>query len=82
MIRHVYQRTRGKITIIGVGGVFDAESAYEKITAGANLIGIVTGMIFEGPQVIGEINRGLVKLLKKDGFSSIGEAVGSRNVLR
>jgi dihydroorotate dehydrogenase len=82
LIRHVYQRTRGKITIIGVGGVFDAASAYEKITAGANLIGIVTGMIFEGPQVIGEINRGLVKLLKKDGFSSIGEAVGSRNVLR
>lgn len=81
MVRHVYQRTRGKITIIGVGGVFNADDAYEKITSGANLIEMITGMIFEGPQVVGEINRGLVKLLKKDGFSSIKEAVGSRNPL-
>lgn len=81
MVRHVYQRTRGKITIIGVGGVFSADDAYEKITSGANLIELITSMIFEGPQVIGEINRGLVDLLKKDGFSSIEEAVGSRNPL-
>lgn len=81
VIRHIYQRTRGKITIIGVGGVFNAEDAYEKITSGANLIEMITGMIFEGPQVVGEINRGLVELLKKDGFTSIEEAVGSRNPL-
>jgi dihydroorotate dehydrogenase len=81
VVRHVYQRTRGKITIIGVGGVFSADDAYEKITSGANLIELITGMIFEGPQVIGEINRGLVDLLKKDGFSSIEQAVGSRNPL-
>ncbi|MDC9715205.1 MAG: quinone-dependent dihydroorotate dehydrogenase [Gammaproteobacteria bacterium] len=82
MIRHVYQRTHGEITIIGVGGVFNAQDAYEKITAGANLVEVITGLIFEGPQVIGEINRGLVELLKKDGFSSIEEAVGSRNLLK
>ena len=81
VVRHVYQRTRGKITIIGVGGVFSADDAYEKITSGANLIELITSMIFEGPQVVGEINRGLVELLKKDGFSSIEEAVGSRNPL-
>ncbi|HIM58297.1 MAG TPA: quinone-dependent dihydroorotate dehydrogenase, partial [Gammaproteobacteria bacterium] len=81
VVRHVYQRTRGKITIIGVGGVFNANDAYEKITSGANLVEMITGMIFEGPQVVGEINRGLVKLLKKDGFNSIEEAVGSRNPL-
>lgn len=81
VVRHVYQKTRGKITIIGVGGVFNADDAYEKITSGANLIEMITGMIFEGPQVVGEINRGLVDLLKKDGFSSIEEAVGSRNPL-
>jgi len=81
MVRHVYQRTRGKITIIGVGGVFSADDAYEKITSGANLIELITSMIFEGPQVVGEINRGLVDLLKKDGFSSIEKAVGSRNPL-
>ena len=80
-VRHIYQKTRGSMTIIGVGGVFNADDAYEKITSGANLVQLITGMIFEGPQVVGEINRGLVKLLKKDGFSSIGDAVGSRNPL-
>jgi dihydroorotate dehydrogenase len=80
-IRHIYQKSKGKMTIIGVGGIFNAEDAYEKITSGANLVELITGMIFEGPQVIGEINRGLVKLLEKDGFGSIGEAVGSRNPL-
>lgn len=81
VVRHVYRRSRGKLTIIGVGGVFNAEDAYEKITSGANLVELITSMIFDGPQVIGEINRGLVELLKKDGFNSIEEAVGSRNPL-
>jgi len=81
VVRHVYRRSRGKLTIIGVGGVFNAEDAYEKITSGANLVELITGMIFDGPQVIGEINRGLVELLRKDGFDSIEEAVGSRNPL-
>jgi dihydroorotate dehydrogenase len=81
VIRHVYRRTQGKLTIIGVGGIFNAEDAYEKITSGANLVALVTAMIFEGPQIIGEINRGLVKLLKRDGFNSISEAVGSQNPL-
>ncbi|BBP42335.1 quinone-dependent dihydroorotate dehydrogenase [Thiosulfativibrio zosterae] len=81
VIRHVYRRTRGKLTIIGVGGIFTAEDAYEKITSGANLLEMITGMIYEGPQVMGEINRGLVELLKKDGFESISDAVGSRNPL-
>jgi dihydroorotate dehydrogenase len=81
-IRHIYQKSKGKMTIIGVGGIFNADDAYEKITSGANLVQLITGMIFEGPQVIGEINRGLVKLLEKDGFTSIEEAVGSRNPLK
>ncbi len=81
VIRHVYRRTRGKITIIGVGGVFSAKDAYEKITSGASLLHMITTMIFDGPQNISEINRGLVKLLKQDGFTSIEQAVGSRNPL-
>ena len=81
VIRHVYRRTRGQLTIIGVGGIFSAEDAYEKITSGANLLEMITGMIYEGPQVMGEINRGLVELLKKDGFETIAQAVGSRNPL-
>lgn len=81
VIRHVYRRTRGQLTIIGVGGIFNAQDAYEKITSGASLLEMITGMIYEGPQVMGEINRGLVELLQKDGFTSIAEAVGSRNPL-
>ncbi len=81
VVRQVYRRSRGKLTIVGVGGVFNADDAYEKITSGANLVELITSMIFDGPQVIGEINRGLVQLLKKDGFNSIAEAVGSRNPL-
>ncbi|GAB2656420.1 quinone-dependent dihydroorotate dehydrogenase [Vibrio panuliri] len=81
VIRHVYRRTRGELTIIGVGGVFSAKDAYEKITSGASLLHMITTMIFDGPQNINEINRGLVKLLQEDGFKSIAEAVGSRNPL-
>ena len=81
VVRHVYRRTRGKLTIIGVGGIFTAKDAYEKITSGASLLHMITTMIFDGPQNINEINRGIVKLLKKDGFDSIEQAVGSRNPL-
>lgn len=81
MIRHVYRRTKGELTIIGVGGIFSARDAYEKITSGASLLHMITTMIFDGPQNISEINRGLVKLLEKDGFKTIEEAVGSRNPL-
>ncbi len=63
--------------LVGVGGVFSAEDAYRKIRLGANLVEMVTGMIFEGPQVVGSINEGLVKLLKRDGFKSVSEAVGA-----
>ncbi|MEL6953528.1 MAG: quinone-dependent dihydroorotate dehydrogenase [Pseudomonadota bacterium] len=79
MIRDTYRYTGGEITIIGVGGVFTARDAYEKITSGANLLHMITAMIFDGPQAMGEINRGMAKMLKTDGFSSISEAVGSRN---
>ncbi len=81
MIRDVYRYTNGEITIIGVGGIFTAKDAYGKICSGANILHMITGMIFDGPQSMGEINRGLVKLMKKDGFNSIEELVGSRNPL-
>ncbi len=76
MIRHVYEQTHGKLIIVGVGGTATAEDAYEKIKAGATLLEMITGMIFEGPQVVGEINQGLVALLKHDGYKNISEAVG------
>lgn len=76
MIRHIYEQTRGKLVIVGVGGIASAQDAYEKIKAGATLLQMITSMIFEGPQVVGEINQGLVTLLKHDGYKNISEAVG------
>mgnify|MGYP001688694346 FL=1 len=77
LIRHTYENYGDKLTVIGVGGVFSAEDAYAKIKAGASLVGLITGLFFEGPQLVGRINRELVKLLKNDGFSSVSEAVGA-----
>jgi len=77
LIRQTYRNYGNKLTIIGVGGVFNAEDAYEKIRAGASLIAMITGLIFEGPQVVGDINAGLVRLLDRDRFSNISEAIGS-----
>ena len=56
--------------------MFSAEDAYAKIKLGASLVELVTGMIFEGPGIVGQINKGLVKLLEKDGYSSISQAIG------
>ena len=77
-IEHIYSLTRGKLVIIGVGGIFTAEDAYEKITAGASAVQILTGFVYEGPGAVKRINQGLLKLLEHDGFKSIGEAVGSK----
>lgn len=76
MIRRVYQLTSGRYPIIGLGGIFSAADAYEKIKAGASLVELVTGLIYEGPGVVKKINRGLVELLQRDGYHSISEAVG------
>src|SRR3989344_3683823 len=76
LIRHMYRRAPGKYVIIGLGGIFNAQQAYEKIKAGANLVQIITGLIFGGPLTVKRINQGLVKLLQQDGFSHISEAVG------
>lgn len=77
LIGHTYSKYGDRLTIIGVGGIFSAEDAYAKITQGASLIGLVTGLIYEGPQVIGTINEGLEQLMKADGFTHISQAIGS-----
>jgi dihydroorotate dehydrogenase len=76
MIRHIYKKTGGKYILIGLGGVFTAEDAYEKIKAGASLVQLVTGLIYGGPMAIKRINKGLVKLLARDGYATIADAVG------
>jgi dihydroorotate dehydrogenase len=75
-IGYIYKKTRGRYLIIGVGGVFNSQDAYEKIKEGASLVSLISGMIFEGPQVISEINQGLVRLLKQDGHKNISDAIG------
>jgi len=76
MIRHIYKKTGGKYILIGLGGVFTAEDAYEKIKAGASLVQMVTGLIYGGPMAVKRINQGLVKLLARDGYATIADAVG------
>lgn len=76
LIKKTYQQYGKKLTVIGVGGIFDAEDAYTKIRLGASLVQLVTGMLFNGPQIAAEINEGLVKLLERDGFNNIQDAVG------
>jgi len=77
LISLAYKTYGGRLTIIGCGGVFSVEDAYKKIKLGASLVQLITGLIFEGPQLIAEINLGLIKLLKQDGFDNISQAVGS-----
>ena len=79
LISDIYKKTQGQYVIIGLGGVFCAEDAYKKIKLGASLVELITGMIYEGPQVISEINMGLVKLLGRDGYSNIYQAIGVEN---
>jgi dihydroorotate dehydrogenase len=74
-IRHI--RRQSKLPIIGVGGIFTAADAYEKIRAGASLVEVWTGMVYEGPAIVRNINRGLLRLLERDGFGSMVEAVGT-----
>lgn len=76
MIRSIRKKTGGKYVIIGLGGVFTAEDAYEKIKAGASLVQIITGLIYGGPTTVKNINKGLVRLLKQDGYAHVSEAVG------
>jgi dihydroorotate dehydrogenase len=78
-VRHLYKTVGVRLPIIGVGGVFTAEDAYEKIKAGASAVQIYTGFIYEGPAVVKRINQGLIRLMERDGFHSISEAVGRQN---
>jgi dihydroorotate dehydrogenase len=77
MIRRIYGLTLGKLPIIGCGGIFTAEDAYEKIRAGASLVQLYTSLIYEGPAVNRRIVRGLSELLRRDGYSRLSDAVGA-----
>jgi len=67
----------GKTVLISVGGIDSGYEAYRRIRAGANLVQVLTGLIFKGPEIAGNINRTLLKLLEKDGFKNLTEAIGA-----
>ncbi|MHC5936768.1 quinone-dependent dihydroorotate dehydrogenase [Nostoc sp.] len=76
VIRFIWQQTQGQIPIIGVGGIFSPEDAWEKITAGASLIQVYTGWIYEGPLMVRRILQGLLDKLEENKLATISEAVG------
>ena len=75
-LARAYKLHGDRFILIGVGGVFTAEDAYKKILLGASLIQLITGMVYMGPQLIGQINKSLTKLLTHDGYKNIREAIG------
>ena len=77
LLADMYQLTKGKLPLIGVGGVGTAADAYAKIRAGASLVQLYTALVFEGPALVSRIKTGLVDLLVRDGFASLSQAVGS-----
>ncbi|MDQ1590727.1 MAG: dihydroorotate dehydrogenase [Pyrinomonadaceae bacterium] len=78
VIRALYRLSRGTIRIVGVGGIFDAADAWEKICAGASLVQLYTGFIYEGVTAARDINVGLAEILRREGFRTLEEAVGCR----
>lgn len=76
LVKLVFRRVGGKIAIVGCGGIFTAEDAYRKIRNGASLVQLVAATIFEGPQIAAEICADLPKLLARDGFAHVKDAVG------
>ncbi|MDP9127827.1 MAG: quinone-dependent dihydroorotate dehydrogenase [Pseudomonadota bacterium] len=77
LVGRMYKRLKGRVALVGVGGIASGQDAYAKIRAGASLVQIYTGLIYEGPALVPRIKRDLAALLRRDGFASIGEAVGA-----
>ncbi|VDD87934.1 unnamed protein product [Enterobius vermicularis] len=75
-VSDMYKLTGGKVPIIGCGGVSSGEDAYEKIRAGASLVQLYTGLVYQGFPIIGKVKRELVELLRENGYKTVSEAVG------
>jgi dihydroorotate dehydrogenase len=77
VLGEIYRLTGGRVPLVGVGGVGSAADAYAKIRAGASLVQLYTALIYRGPGLVAEIKAGLAALLRRDGFSSLSEAIGA-----
>ncbi|WP_414566691.1 MULTISPECIES: quinone-dependent dihydroorotate dehydrogenase [unclassified Anabaena] len=82
VIKFIWQQTQGKIPVIGVGGIFSPQDAWEKITAGASLIQVYTGWVYEGPMMVRRILAGLLLQMEKHQLNSITEAVGKELTIK
>ncbi len=76
VVRHLFRQTRGALPVIGVGGIFSADDAWEKITAGASLVQVYTGLVYEGPGIARDIVSGLRERLEQAGLSELKQAIG------
>jgi len=79
IIRFIYRETEGQLPIIGVGGIFTADDAWEKITAGASLLQVYTGWIYEGPMMVRNVLTGLIEKLNEHQLDTLSAAVGINN---
>ena len=78
LISKFYELLKGKIEIIGVGGVDSGESACRKFLAGASYIQLYTGMVFQGPNIVGKIKKELKEILKAEGIKNFREIIGKK----
>lgn len=81
-LRDFRKASAGQMPLIGVGGIASAQDAYVRIKAGAGLIQLYSALVYHGPGLAVQINRGLAALLRRDGFTHIAEAVGSEEIKR
>lgn len=81
LIAEAYRFTKGRLPIVGCGGIFSAADAIEKIELGATLLQFITGMVYQGPQVVGQIHRELIRELDRRGYAHISEAIGRRSTI-
>jgi len=78
LISKFYKFLKGKITIIGVGGVDSGHTAYEKFLRGANLVQLYTGMVYEGPNIASKISNELINILEEKGVKNISDIIGNQ----
>jgi dihydroorotate dehydrogenase len=77
LLAEMHRLTQGRLALVGVGGVASGADAYAKIRAGASLVQLYSALVYEGPGLVGRIKRELAQTLRRDGFSSVTQAVGS-----
>ena len=77
VLREIAQQIKGQIPLIGVGGISTPDQAYAKIRAGASLVQLYSALVYDGLELVGDINHGLVDRLKADGFDNITKAIGA-----